>query len=167
MRSVDIASKLKEARVRAGFTQKYVYEKIGVPQSTFSSWETGKSEPNAETFLNLCNMYGIKSLDELGIESTIESLSASELAHIKKYRTLDDHGRKNVDFILNSEYERASQVNSLDSSALNEFARELSDEEVAKLAIERYHAKRGTARMDFATTSGNALDGSGTTEATA
>ena len=61
MANYKIAQKLKEARIGAGLTQKHVYSQLGIPQSTFSSWEIGKSEPDADTLIKLCRIYGIKS----------------------------------------------------------------------------------------------------------
>ena len=50
-------SKLKDLRLKAGYSQKDVYEHFKIPQSTFSSWEIGKSEPSGEMLVRLCNFY--------------------------------------------------------------------------------------------------------------
>lgn len=57
-----ICDKLREARKEAKLSQKDVYEWLGVSQSTFSSWETGKSEPSLNVFLQLCVKYGIDNI---------------------------------------------------------------------------------------------------------
>lgn len=49
-----------------------------------------------------------KGLDEAEAAST--EISAEELAHIKKYRVLDTHGKKVVDSALELEYERVTHV---------------------------------------------------------
>ena len=49
-----------------------------------------------------------KGLDEAEAAST--EISAEELAHIKKYRVLDTHGKKVVDSALELEYERMTHV---------------------------------------------------------
>ena len=49
-----------------------------------------------------------KGLDEAEAAST--GISAEELAHIKKYRVLDTHGKKVVDSALELEYERMTHV---------------------------------------------------------
>ena len=38
-------SKIKEARVDAGLTQKDVFEKIGIPIRTIQQWESGRRTP--------------------------------------------------------------------------------------------------------------------------
>lgn len=53
---------LKELRIKAGYSQKDVYEKLGIPQSTFSSWETGKAEPSASMTLKLCDIYQVDDI---------------------------------------------------------------------------------------------------------
>lgn len=49
-----------------------------------------------------------KGLDEA--EAASAEISAEELAHIKKYRVLDTHGKKVVDSALELEYERMTHV---------------------------------------------------------
>ncbi len=107
----NFSETLKELRISAGFTQKQVYEKLGVPQSTFSSWEIGKAEPSASMTLRLCEIYGVKDIlyafgyDGYNKDGSIQ-LNISEVNLIEKYRGLDDYGRKTVDLILEREAER-------------------------------------------------------------
>lgn len=53
MASKNFSQILKDLRFKAGYTQKDVYEHFGIPQSTFSSWEVGKSEPSGEMLIKL------------------------------------------------------------------------------------------------------------------
>jgi len=64
MADMNISNKLKKARKDAGLTQKEIYDWLGINQSTFSSWETGKSEPSVFTFLQLCAKYQIEDICE-------------------------------------------------------------------------------------------------------
>lgn len=59
-----ISEKLRRARLDAGLTQYDVYNWLGVNQSTFSSWETGKAEPSISIFLQLCAKYEIDDISE-------------------------------------------------------------------------------------------------------
>ena len=106
---------LKQLRMDAGYTQKQVYEMIGVPQSTFSSWEVGKSEPSADVLLQLCRIYGVNDiLSAFGYDGYNEDgslcLNMHEIDIVEKYRDLDDHGREMVDFTLEKEYERSKAL---------------------------------------------------------
>ena len=62
MANKELGMKLKSLRVQKGLTQKDVYEQLKISQSTFSSWEVGKSEPDAMTFLKLCQIYEIEDI---------------------------------------------------------------------------------------------------------
>lgn len=110
---------LKQLRIDAGYTQKQVYEMIGVPQSTFSSWEVGKSEPSADVLLKLCKIYGINDiLSAFGYDGYNEDgsicLNMHEIDIVEKYRLLDDHGKEMVDFTLQKEWERSINLTKKD-----------------------------------------------------
>lgn len=59
MTKAEIAAILKNCRITAGFTQSEAATKIGRPQQTLASWETGKSQPDANTLFLLCDLYGV------------------------------------------------------------------------------------------------------------
>jgi transcriptional regulator with XRE-family HTH domain len=108
----DFAKTLKELRLKAGYTQKQVYEMLNIPQSTFSSWEIGKAEPSASMTLKLCEIYHVDDIlaafgyDGYNDDGSIQ-LNLKEQNTIEKYRDLDDHGREMVDFTLEKEWERS------------------------------------------------------------
>lgn len=61
---MEIGTKLREARVKSGFTQEKVAEDIRVSRQTISNWETEKSYPDIVNVILLSDLYSI-SLDEL------------------------------------------------------------------------------------------------------
>ena len=73
---MEIGKKLKEARMRAGFTQENVAEKLNVSRQTISNWENEKSYPDIVNVITLSDLYSI-SLDDLlkGDEKLMEHLS--------------------------------------------------------------------------------------------
>lgn len=75
---MEIGKKLKDARMRSGFTQESVAEKINVSRQTISNWENEKSYPDIISVIELSNLYSI-SLDELlkGDEKMMEHLEES------------------------------------------------------------------------------------------
>lgn len=107
MASKDFSNKLKDLRLKAGYTQKDVYEHFKIPQSTFSSWEVGKSEPSGEMLVKLCNFYKCDMVEEF---SSDNDLNYKEWEMIEKYRVLDSHGKKMVDFTLNEEWARSQEL---------------------------------------------------------
>ena len=49
-----MANRLKELRVRKGFTQEFMAEKLGMPrQSSYASWERGTADKQAHRFIQL------------------------------------------------------------------------------------------------------------------
>lgn len=72
---MKIGQKLKDARIRSGFTQEYVAEKINVSRQTISNWENEKSYPDIMSVIELSSLYSV-SLDNLlkGDQKMIEHL---------------------------------------------------------------------------------------------
>lgn len=107
MASKDFSNKLKDLRLKAGYSQKDVYEHFKIPQSTFSSWEVGKSEPSGEMLVKLCNFYKCDMVEEF---SSDNDLNNKEWEMIEKYRSLDDKGKNHIDYELNRESERVNEL---------------------------------------------------------
>lgn len=57
----------------------------------------------------ICKVLGC-SLNDFEDSPTVTTFSELEKTHIKKYRTLDEHGKKAVDCILNVEFERVEST---------------------------------------------------------
>lgn len=74
---MDLGEKLKEARERAGYSQKDVSEKLNVSRQAVSRWENGWSYPDIENLAILSNLYNI-SLDEL-IKKDLQNNKDDEL----------------------------------------------------------------------------------------
>ena len=63
---MEIGKKLKDARMKSGFTQETVAEKINVSRQTISNWENEKSYPDIISVIALSDLYSI-SLDDLSV----------------------------------------------------------------------------------------------------
>lgn len=57
MTKVEIARKLKEARLKSHMTQAQVAQAIGKSANLVGHWETGYSQPDADTLSILLNLY--------------------------------------------------------------------------------------------------------------
>ncbi len=111
----NFSETLKQLRIDAGYSQKQVYEMLGIRQSTFSAWETGRAEPSADMLLKLCKLYKVNNIfSAFGYDGYNEDgsicLNIHEIDIVEKYRDLDDHGREMVDFTLEKEYERSKAL---------------------------------------------------------
>lgn len=101
--------RLKEARLASGLTQEQLADKIGVDKSTVTGYEKGNSEPNMLTVQRIMQALNVDAnflwQDEMA-NTTQFIVSTEEKEHIKKYRTLDKYGKKQVNCVLDNEYER-------------------------------------------------------------
>lgn len=98
---------LKEIRTKKGFTQQQVADALEITKGTYSGYETGRREPDVFKIKALAQLFDVSgdALLETGFNNEIK-FTSEEKTHIKKYRTLDEHGKKLVDNVLNLECER-------------------------------------------------------------
>lgn len=106
----DVSNLLKSKRKDLGLSVKYVVEQlslngIDISDKTFYGWESGHRQPDADTFLALCRIYGINSFPDVCLQSN-NPFSDLEKELIKKYRTLDEYGKEAVSAIIDIEYHR-------------------------------------------------------------
>lgn len=48
---------LAAARVNAGYTQKEVAKRLNMGERTIQRWESGKTAPTVDKFIELCRLY--------------------------------------------------------------------------------------------------------------
>lgn len=123
----DIGQILKTQRNQANMTVRKISDILTqkgfkASESTIYSWENGNSQPTPGAFLTMCSAYGIKNiLITFGYDGYNEDenirLNMSEQDHIKKYRDLDTSGRELVDYVLNHEYTRHSQLDEVEEES--------------------------------------------------
>ena len=59
--------RLKSIRLECEMKQKDVYEKLGVSPNCYASYEQGRTEPNIETIVKLCEIFEVSADYLLGI----------------------------------------------------------------------------------------------------
>ena len=107
-----LIDKLKEGRLNKGLKQSDVTKLTGIKNTTLSNYENGNTEPDMDTFLQLCRLYDLDYAEIIreayGYKIPGEQLTikASDINRIRKYHKLDDHGREMVDIVLAKEYDR-------------------------------------------------------------
>ena len=106
--NLTFGGKIKEARKAKHFTQKELAEKIGAKHNSVSDWENNKNKPDPDTIELLCGVLDITPNYLLSLE-TVE-FSPVEKLLIKKYRSLDPHGKDMVDTVLNKEFDRCQSM---------------------------------------------------------
>lgn len=105
-----LVERLKKARAEIGLKQQEVANRLGVKANTISNWEKGRTEPDIDSFVSLCDIYKIDCAsllsDVYAFKRIGDDISLLEYEHIKKYRNLDDFGRETVATILARETKR-------------------------------------------------------------
>lgn len=104
--SLSFGEKIKESRKAQNLTQKQLAKLIGAAHNSISDWENNKNKPDPDTIELLCG--ALKITPNYLLKSSEDGFSPKEKQIIKKYRDLDAHGKKMVDFTLNEEWERST-----------------------------------------------------------
>ena len=103
----SIGLRIKEARLARNMKQEELAERIGAKSpSAVSTWESGRAKPDCVTLLKICNVLEVSADQLLGYRSAAEVPNLTEWEIIKKYRYIDEFGKKAVNSVLDAEYER-------------------------------------------------------------
>ena len=120
----------KQLRKEKGLTQVTLAETLGVSKGTVAMWETGKRMPGFDMLARLSELFDkrvdyiigtsedrrsatlteeeISQLGEWAVEEDYEDM-------LRKYALLDDYGKRAVDSVLRTEFNRAQEQGTLNS----------------------------------------------------
>lgn len=111
---MSIGKRIKEARNYNDMTQEQLAIEIGVTKGAIANYENEISIPKPELMYKLMEVLKCDAnflyQDMLNNISTDFIIDTKEKSIIKKYRSLDNHGKKNVNNILDNEYDRCNSV---------------------------------------------------------
>ena len=141
MASKNFSQALKTLRLRAGYTQKDVYEHFKIPQSTFSSWEVGKSEPSGEMLIKLCEFYKCDIMKEFSSLVDNDMFTLSELKLLENYKKLDPYGKDLVGTVISKELKRIEDMNKKTTRS--------NDEEIVYINFAQNTASAGSGDVLF------------------
>ena len=103
--------KINEMRKYIGMSIDELSEKSGVPKGTLSKVTAGITKnPSVDTVKSIVHAMGftLDDLDDFPEVKNKDNFSISEIDHIKKYRSLDDHGKNMIDTVLDLECARCA-----------------------------------------------------------
>ena len=99
---------LKNARLSKNLKQEDVAKVLGVKKNTISNYETGKSEPDIDSFITMCDLYEIDYTDTIykAYGSKVKKTSAIQISLaevdqnlevlIGNYKNLNKEGQENL-----------------------------------------------------------------------
>lgn len=101
---MDLATKIRRARMTAGLTQMTLADAVGVSPGLVGAWETGRKSPGREVLKRLCDTLGV-SADSLLDESApltfrITVTDPLEVRILTRVRALPRRQRENFAEIL-------------------------------------------------------------------
>lgn len=109
---MSFKDRLRERREDLNMSRSELAKKLGVTVSAIGNYENGVSSPKEEILYKIFDVLAVEPnylwQDEMKNTSVTFEVSYPEREHIKKYRALDGHGKKMVDFVLSTEHERVS-----------------------------------------------------------
>lgn len=114
---MTFGQRLKKARTEQNLTQKQLSEMLSVKHNSISNWENDINKPDPDSIELLCGILEITPNYLLSYAP--DDFSPAEKLVIKKYRELDEHGKKIVDFMLQEEWERGTFSKKQDDVEVN------------------------------------------------
>lgn len=123
MTKQEIGQILRAARESKGLTQKQVAEFIGRKQQIVGHWETGYSQPDANTLFELCDLYDLsideafgKKTDSIATENTMrtDTITEEALTFAKTFDSLDAPGKAAVTAVLETQQQRIREYGRLE-----------------------------------------------------
>ena len=107
MTKEEIGQIIRLSRLGVGLTQLQVAERLGRPQQTIANWESGKSQPDANTLFELFRVLD-RSVDEaFGFESEkTPPISGEAMKVAKDFECLDQPGKNVVKVVIAEEGKR-------------------------------------------------------------
>lgn len=123
--------RLKQLRKEKGLTQVTLAEELGVSKGTVAMWETGKRMPGFDMLARISELFDKRVDYIIGTSDDHRSatLTEEEIAQLgewdieedyedmlRKYALLDDYGKRAVDLVLRTEFNRAQEQGTLNNS---------------------------------------------------
>lgn len=109
---MGIGYRIKEAREIQGLTQIELGKLVGVTGSAITNYENETSHPKEPVMYKLIEALKVDAnylfQDCVKLPKETNDITLAEYNHIKKYRSLDTHGKEMVDFTLQKEWERST-----------------------------------------------------------
>jgi repressor LexA len=117
---MTFGEKLKQARNDAGLKQSELAKILGTTNTTISNWEKGVSKPDLDMLSYICGALKVRASYFLQPIVPDDGITIPEFNMVKKYRALDDYGRKLINLILDTETARIKEYGSLTTPTIVE-----------------------------------------------
>ena len=107
---ISLGEKIKIARTNKGLKQSDLSDLLGVRNTAISSWENNQSKPDINMVEILCGVLEVSPNYFFNLDDT-EKFTVQEMELIKKYRQLDNRGKKLLNTLLDTELDTIKNQN--------------------------------------------------------
>lgn len=111
---LGIGKRIKEAREHLGLTQSELADLVGVTGSAITNYEKETSHPRESVMYRLFEALEVDAnylfQDVANIPDNTIHITLFEFDRVKKYRLLDNYGKRIVDLLLEEEYRRCTET---------------------------------------------------------
>lgn len=126
----NIGKLLKAKRQHLGLTVKEVVTMLAilgieVSEKTIYGWESGRRQPDADTFITICKVYNISDMVEYFSQSTNNQpndFTPTESALLENYRLLNEQGQEkasgNIQDLVDTGKYKKHNPNELDNEKM-------------------------------------------------
>ena len=94
--------KIRERRIACGINQPQLARVLGVSKNTICNWEAGRSRPDLNQLVLLCETLKTTVPWFLGAPDRLSDLTKEELRHLKNYRFLSVPNKQAVDRLIDA-----------------------------------------------------------------
>ena len=102
-----VSENIRKYRILKDLKQAELARLLGKTANAVTNWESGLNRPDIDSIEKMLDIFEIDANEFLGKKGQeLSTLTIYEQDRIKKYRVLDEHGKKMVDFTLNEEHDR-------------------------------------------------------------
>lgn len=98
-----LAAALKQARINSGYSQEQAAQHLGVQRSTIGNYESGRSKPNIERFIRLCDFYHVDFV-RLSVNLYGTPYEPDETREVLLEAITDHMRRQNTDMLQDIEW---------------------------------------------------------------
>ena len=87
--------KIRELREKYGYTQKKMSELLGIERSTYTYYETGKTEPSLRVLRKMAVVFHVSTDYLVDMSDTKNSIEEKMLSHYWRKKHIPDNNLKN------------------------------------------------------------------------
>ena len=108
---LNIGIKIQEYRLKNGFSQELLAEKLGVSRQSVSKWEIGQTLPEIDKIISMSKLFSISTDELMAINENLFSKPNKNQLHLGSIYLIVKNFNKSIDFYEKLLSMRVSKIN--------------------------------------------------------